>query len=86
MSTPNSAELRREFWSLPEAAFVEREAVGAAFYLSRASMEALAIKGGGPPYTRIGRRALYRKADVLAWAAENGQRVESTAQLQGAGA
>ena len=44
----------------------------------------LAIKGGGPQYTRIGRRALYRKADVLAWAAATGRTVENTAQLVGA--
>jgi hypothetical protein len=60
---------------------VDRATVAAALYLSGASLEAFAIKGGGPPYTRIGRRALYRKGDVLAWAAKSGQRVESTAQL-----
>lgn len=85
-SKPDLAELRREFWSLPENALVDRDTAGAAVYLGRESMESLAIKGGGPPYTRIGRRALYLKRDVLSWAAKSGQRVENTAQLAGAAA
>lgn len=81
MKEPDPAELRREFWTLPDDAFVDRDSVGAALYIGRASMESMAIKGGGPAYTRIGRRALYRKGDVLAWAEKNGRRVENTAQL-----
>ena len=79
MSDP--AALRREFWTLPEDAMVDRPTVAAAFYLSLASMESLAIKGGGPKYLRVGRRALYRKADALAWATTTGRLVENTAQL-----
>ena len=78
MSDP--AALRREFWTLPEDAMVDRPTVAAAFYLSLASMESLAIKGGGPKYLRVGRRALYRKADALAWATTTGRLVENTAQ------
>ena len=73
--------LRREFWALPPEAHASREMVAAAYYLSPASLEAYAIKGGGPPYMRIGRRSLYRKADTLKWAAESGRVVENTAQL-----
>jgi hypothetical protein len=84
VATP--AGMRAEFWSLPDDAMFDRATIGAVFYLSVASMEALAIRGGGPPYTRIGRRALYRKANTLAWAAATGRTVESTAQLEtGAG-
>ena len=78
------AALRAEFWLLPQEAFVDRATAGASIYLSIASMEALAIRGGGPPYTRISRRALYRKADLLAWAEKTGRRVENTAQLTAA--
>lgn len=81
MSTTDPAALRAEFWALPDHAMVDRATVAAALYLSGASMESLAIKGGGPPYTRLSRRALYLKADVLAWAASRGRRVENTAQL-----
>ncbi len=90
MSNPNVANsgadaaqtaLRAEYWSLPPEAQASREMVAAAFFLSPASLEAYAIRGGGPPYMRIGRRALYRKADTLKWAAESGRTVENTAQL-----
>ena len=82
---PDPAKLRCEFWSLPDDAFVDRDIAGAAVFLGRDSMESYAIKGGGVPYTKIGRRALYLKRDVLAWAAANGRRVENTAQLTKAG-
>lgn len=72
---------RAEFWSLPDDALVDRETAGAAVYLGRVSMDALAQKGGGPKFTRIGRRALYVKRDVLDWAEKNGRKVTSTAEL-----
>lgn len=81
---PIEAALRREFWALPSDAFVDRATAGASFYLSIASMEAFAIRGDGPRYTRLGRRALYRKADLLEWAQKTGRKVESTAQLTAA--
>ena len=77
------AALRAEFWSLPVEAFVDRETVAAAVFVAVVSMEAYATKGGGPKYTRIGRRALYRKGDVLDWATSTGRTVENTSQLLG---
>jgi hypothetical protein len=32
------------------------------------TLECLATRGGGPPYHRFGRRAVYDPAEVLAWA------------------
>ena len=80
------AALRAEFWSLPVDAYVDRETVAATLFVAVVSMEAYATKGGGPKYTRIGRRALYRKGDVLDWAGENGRKVENTSQLSVGGA
>lgn len=80
MNAPQQADLRSQFWALPDVALVDRDTAGAALYLGRVSMEAYAVKGGGPPYTRIGRRALYRKADLLAWAEKAGRKVTSTAE------
>ena len=74
-------QLQRNFYSLPDEAYVDRETAGAVARVSLASMEKYAIKGGGPPYTRVGRRALYRKSDVLAWIEKRGRRVDNTAQL-----
>ena len=75
------AEKRAEFYSLPPEAYIDRGTVAAARHVSEATVEKEAIKGGGVPYMRIGRRALYRKADVLAWMERTGRPVENTAQL-----
>ena len=77
--TPN--ELRIEFYALPTDALIDRDTVAAVLYLKRQTVELLAIKGGGPPYSRICRRALYRKSEFLAWAAKSGRRVENTVRV-----
>jgi hypothetical protein len=82
MSKPDEeGRLRSEFWSAPAVALVDRATVAASQYKSLAWAEQLAIKGGGPPFLKIGRRCLYRKSDVLAWMEKNGQFVDSTAEL-----
>lgn len=87
MESPDTEQLRRnhraEFYSLPHDALVDRETVAAVRYVTRQTIELEAIRGGGIPYRRVGRRALYRKADVLSWM-ESSNVVRSTAQLQGA--
>lgn len=35
--------------------------------MSRAFWAKLRVTGGGPPYLRVGRRVVYRWADVAAW-------------------
>ncbi len=37
--------------------------------LSVRTFEALRIRGGGPPFVKLGRAVRYRRADVLGWAA-----------------
>lgn len=37
--------------------------------LSVRTFEAFRLKGGGPPYIKLGRAVRYRRGDVLAWAA-----------------
>ena len=82
-AAPNPAALRAEFYALPPEAFIDRATVAACLYVTPQMLDILAIKGGGPKYTRIGRRALYCKAEVLAWAAATGRTVENTSQLAG---
>lgn len=38
------------------------------YTISPKTLAGMATRGGGPPYVRFGRRALYRWADVLDWA------------------
>jgi hypothetical protein len=38
------------------------------FPVTKATLATLASRGGGPPYRRFGKRALYRWADLVAWA------------------
>jgi hypothetical protein len=40
----------------------------AGFPVSPRTLATKATRGGGPPYTLFGRRALYRWGDALAWA------------------
>lgn len=77
---PSADDLRSQFWQLPPEALVPRETVAAVAFCGVPNIERLAIYGGGPAYRRVGRRALYAKADVLAWLTA-ANRVDSTAQL-----
>ena len=79
--TQTAAEKRAEFDSRPDDALVDRATVAAVRYVSENLIEKEAMKGGGVPYLRIGRRALYRKRDVLDWMERTGRKVENTAQL-----
>ena len=38
------------------------------FPVSKATLETLATRGGGPPYQKFGRIPLYQWGDALAWA------------------
>jgi hypothetical protein len=40
----------------------------AGYLISPATLETKASRGGGPPYSRFGRRAIYRWGNSLAWA------------------
>ena len=73
------AARRAEFWALPPEAMVDRETQAAVRYVSLSTIEAEAIRGGGVPYRRVGRRALSTKADILAFMMR-APKVENTAQ------
>lgn len=76
-----AAQLRQEFWQAHSGAYVDRKTAAAARYVTSETLESEAIKGGGPPYIRVGRRALYKKDELLAWMERTGRKVENTAQL-----
>lgn len=57
---------------------VMRTVEAAAYCGSSAStFEKLRLKGGGPVYSKIGRRVVYRVEDLDAWLAENRRRSTS---------
>jgi hypothetical protein len=78
---PDRATLCAQFWALPsDEALVNRPTAGAVAGLGAKSMELLAMRGGGPAYVIIGRQAMYRRGDVIAWLAKAGRKVTSTAE------
>lgn len=50
--------------------------------LSVRTFESLRLRGGGPPYVKLGRAVRYRRGDVLGWAANKLRR--STSDTAGA--
>ena len=58
------------FWSQALAA--------AHLALSERTLETLRVRGGGPPFYKLGRRVVYRVHDLNAWA--EAQRRTSTSQ------
>jgi hypothetical protein len=54
----------------------------AGFPIKAATLATKATRGGGPPFSRFGLRALYRWGDALAWAQGRlSQPVSSTSEL-----
>lgn len=39
--------------------------------LAISTLEGLRVRGGGPPFAKLGRRVVYRRSDLLAFAANN---------------
>jgi hypothetical protein len=77
-------DLRNNFWSAPNDALLDRETTAAGVVRSIGWMEIKAVKGGGIPYLKCGRRCLYRKSDALAWLEANSKRVHSTSEYDAA--
>jgi hypothetical protein len=71
-------QLRKEFWDAPLEALLDRRTIAAGIMRSKGWMELRALKGGGVPYLKCGRRCMYRKEDALKWLEENSQQVDST--------
>ena len=75
-----AAARRTEFYAGDPDQYFDRPTVAAVRYSGTQTLESEAIRGGGIPYRRVGRRALYKKADVLSWIERNAV-VQNTAQL-----
>jgi hypothetical protein len=56
-----------EFWSAPPEAFFDQQVVAQVLRKSQAWAERARVFGNGPPFRRIGRSIVYKKADVVNW-------------------
>ncbi len=75
-------ELRNAFCEAHADALLDRKTVAAGLNRSVGWLEALATKGGGPAFHKVGtHRVLYRKTDVIAWFDSYARRVASTSDL-----
>ncbi len=71
-----------DFWRSPSDAMFRR-AVAQVLGKSVSWLELAALNGNGPAFCRLGRHAMYRKADVLDYIERTAsRRVNSTSELQ----
>ncbi len=67
MNHASKSELVAEFWAGHDQALFDQVTIAAVLRCSEAKMERDRWAGTGPPYRKLGRRCLYRKADVVKW-------------------
>lgn len=58
--------------------FLKRQEAANHLNVKKSSLEAWAVRGGGPPFVKFGRAVRYRLSDLEAWA--NSQTRTSTSQ------
>jgi len=51
----------------PEPVFISEQELARLTTLSRTTLQTMRREGGGPPFARLGRRVVYRLADVDRW-------------------
>ena len=73
---PDDVEIVR-FWDAPPGAYFDQRTMLAVLRCSAAKLERDRWLGIGLPYSRFGRRVLYKKADVVALLERNKQAPES---------
>jgi hypothetical protein len=76
------ARLRRQFWAAPPDAEFDRPTVGALIDVGAKTMELRASRGDSPPYVIRGKRAWYKKSEVLKWLEKEGHSYTSTAERE----
>ena len=79
----NVIELQKQFIAADNEAMLSTKIVAAYTGLSISWFNNKAYQGGGIGYTKLLNKRLYKKADVLAWLAENSQKVKSTSEYKG---
>lgn len=62
--------------STVESPFLPQEEAAAFLHLSPRTLERFRVDGSGPVYCKLGRRVVYSRADLIAWAEHH--RIERT--------
>lgn len=66
-ATVTSIQLVNQFWQASDQALVKQRVIAKVLARSEAWLERSRLDGDGPPFIKMGRAVVYRKADVLAW-------------------
>ena len=84
MNDPNliSPLLRSFEQDSPPCAYLTQDEVAALLRLSARTLERHRLAGTGPQYTKLGRRVVYKREAIDAWAAAN--TFSSTSEAEGA--
>src|SRR5690348_12060654 len=75
---PYPVDTNKRYLARREAALLLSEE---GFPTALATLEKLASIGGGPPFRKYGRRVIYERLELLAWAEARAKRVTSTSDL-----
>lgn len=78
----NTTRLQKQFIEADNEALLKTEVVAAYIGTSLSSLNNKAIYGGGPKFTKIVRRRLYKKADVLDWIKESSNQAAKAEQKE----
>lgn len=78
----NLGILQKQFIEADPLALLETKVIAAYTGLSISWFNNKAVYGGGIPYIKLLNKRLYKKAEVLAWLEENGQKVTSTSEYK----
>lgn len=74
------AALRDARAELPTPEYLDTVQAAAYVGLTRKQMEHLRVRGGGCPYSKIGRHVRYRRSDLENWMAD--RRVTNSSEVQ----
>ena len=64
---------------LPAARYLRTKEAASYLNVSTSWLEKLRVRGGGPPFSRLGARVVYRCDDLESWVAQH--RVRSTSEV-----
>ena len=76
-SSPSSAEPQQAPYYVPEPGVLTTPAAAEYLGLSPATLDTMRSRGGGPVFSKLGRRVVYRREDLDSWVLERQQKSTS---------